>query len=58
MLVTDGLPTMDLSGHSWPPLGSTSASPYPNGYGITATFNGDGSLGSTNDQALTDVIAN
>lgn len=56
VLLTDGLPTMDLAGHSWPPLGSTSASPSPNGYGVTATFNGDGSLGTTNDQALKDVI--
>jgi type IV pilus assembly protein PilY1 len=57
VLVTDGLPTMDLAGHSWPPLGSTAASTYPNGYGVTATFNTDGSLATTNDQALTDVIA-
>ena len=52
VLVTDGLPTMDLSGHAWPPLGSTSAA----GYGVTATFNANGSLGTTNDQALTDAI--
>lgn len=53
VLVTDGLPTKDLSGNSWPPLGSSSAA----GYGVTATFNADGSLNSTNDQALTDAIA-
>jgi type IV pilus assembly protein PilY1 len=52
LLITDGLPTMDMSGASWPPLGSTSAA----GYGVTATFNANGSLGSTNDQALKDVI--
>ena len=52
VLLTDGLPTMDLAGKSWPPLGSTAAT----GYGVTATFNGDGSLGATNDQALRDVI--
>ncbi len=52
VLVTDGLPTEDLSGHAWPPLGTVSAT----GYGETATFNGDGSLGSTNDQALEDTI--
>src|SRR5450631_1299960 len=53
ILVTDGLPTYDLTGRTWPPLGSAAAA----GYGVTATFNGDGSLGSTNDQPLTDVIA-
>jgi type IV pilus assembly protein PilY1 len=52
VLVTDGLPTMDLNGHNWPPLGSSAAT----GYGVTATFNADGSLATTNDQALTDVI--
>jgi type IV pilus assembly protein PilY1 len=52
LLLTDGLPTMDMGGASWPPLGSAAA----NGYGVSATFNADGSLGSTNDQALTDVI--
>ncbi len=54
VLVTDGLPTMDLNHRNWPPLGSTSAA----GYGVTATFNtpGDGHLLATNDQALTDVI--
>ena len=35
VLVTDGLPTEDLSGSSWPPLGSISG----NQYGVTATFN-------------------
>lgn len=52
IMVTDGLPTFDLSGKTWPPLGSSAAT----GYGVTATFNGDGSLGATNDRALTDVI--
>lgn len=52
VLITDGLPTEDLNGKSWPPLGSASAA----GYGVTATFNTDGSLGTTNDQALTDTI--
>jgi len=52
VLISDGLPTEDLSGHSWPPLGSAAAT----GYGVTATFNSDGSLQSTNDQALTDTI--
>ena len=52
VLITDGLPTEDLNGNSWPPLGSASAT----GYGVTATFNADGSLNTTNDQALTDTI--
>jgi type IV pilus assembly protein PilY1 len=54
VLVTDGLPTMDLAHHNWPPLGSTAAA----GYGVFATFNPDGSLTltNTNDQALIDVI--
>lgn len=54
VLVTDGLPTMDLNGYAWPPLGSASGA----GYGVTATFNADGSLttSNTNDQALIDTI--
>jgi type IV pilus assembly protein PilY1 len=52
VLITDGLPTQDLGNKLWPPLGSASAS----GYGVTASFNADGSLASTNDQALTDTI--
>jgi type IV pilus assembly protein PilY1 len=43
---------MDLSGNNWPPLGSAAG----NAFGITATFNGDGSLNTTNDQALQDTI--
>lgn len=57
VLVTDGLPTMDLAHKLWPPLGSSAASPSPNGYGVSATFNADGSLNTTNDQALTDTIS-
>ncbi|WP_392536412.1 pilus assembly protein [Legionella sp. 227] len=53
ILISDGLPTQDLSGKLWPPLGSAAAT----GYGITATFNTDGSLKSTNCQALTDAIS-
>ncbi len=58
VLVTDGLPTLDLVGHNWPPLGSASALPPPNGYGVSATWNVDGSLATTNDQALQDTINN
>lgn len=57
ILISDGLPTEDLKGKSWPPLGSASAT----GYGVTAAFNSDGSLNTsasaTNDQALLDTIS-
>lgn len=53
VLLTDGLPTMDSMGYAWPPLGTTTA----NAYGLTASFNGDGSLASTNSQALTDAVS-
>jgi type IV pilus assembly protein PilY1 len=52
ILISDGLPTEDLSSKAWPPLGSAAAT----GYGVTATFNSNGSLQSTNCQALTDTI--
>ena len=54
VLVTDGLPTLDLSNHAWPPLGSAAAT----GYGVTASFNPSplNTLIATNDQALTDVM--
>lgn len=52
ILISDGLPTQDLSGKYWPPLGSAAAQ----GYGVTATFNANGSLNTTNSQALTDTI--
>ncbi len=54
VLVTDGLPTMDLQGKLWPPLGSAAAL----GYGVTASFNSNGSLNvaATNDQALIDAV--
>ena len=58
VLITDGLPTKDLAGNDWPPLGSAAAAT-PNGYGVTANFNSDGSLDTsskTNDQALLDVV--
>lgn len=56
ILLTDGLPTQDLRGHSWPPPGSIGAQ----NYGVTVAFNGDGSLdttGGTNDQAVLDVVS-
>jgi type IV pilus assembly protein PilY1 len=54
VLLTDGLPTEDLSGKLWPPAGSAAAT----GYGMTVAFNADGSLNvaATNDQALKDAI--
>ncbi len=52
VLVTDGLPTLDHNNKAWPPLGTVPG----NGYGVTATFNADGSLNTTNDKALTDTI--
>jgi type IV pilus assembly protein PilY1 len=64
VLVTDGLPTQDLSGHNWPPLGSLSAS--TTGYNVVGPFNADGSLdtsganipaGATADQALVDTVS-
>ncbi|MGD1827740.1 Type IV pilus assembly protein, tip-associated adhesin PilY1 [Chromobacterium violaceum] len=55
VLITDGLPTQDKSGYYWPPAGSAAAT----GYGVTASFNADGSLNvaGTNDQALLDAIS-
>ena len=55
ILLTDGQPTKDLSGHSWPPPGSVAAV----NYGETVAFNTDGSLNTagTNDQAVLDAIA-
>jgi len=54
ILMTDGLPTEDLSGHSWPPPGSAAAT----GYGATVAFNSDGSLNTsgTNNKAVIDAI--
>jgi len=54
VLITDGLPTEDLAGNNWPPLGSASAT----GYGVFAAYNGDGSLNiaGTNDQAMIDTV--
>ncbi|MCD5330704.1 pilus assembly protein [Chromobacterium piscinae] len=55
VLITDGLPTQDKSGYFWPPVGSAAAT----GYGVTASFNADGSLNTsgTNSQALLDAIS-
>lgn len=53
ILISDGLPTQDLNGKYWPPVGSSSAE----GYNVTATFNADGSLNTTNDQAINDALS-
>ena len=53
ILISDGLPTQDLGGGFWPPLGSAAAT----GYGVSATFNSDGSLATTNDLAVRDTIS-
>ena len=53
VLLTDGLPTLDLAGLRWPPLGSIPG----NGYGVTATFSATTkALVTTNDHALSDTI--
>ncbi|MGH8398802.1 MAG: pilus assembly protein, partial [Gammaproteobacteria bacterium] len=52
ILMTDGLPTLAKDGTTWPPLGSAAAA----GYGVTASFNADGSLNTSTDRALTDTI--
>lgn len=62
VLITDGLPTWDLKGKAWPPLGSLAASPSPNGYGVTAPIDSNGAVittgpGATNNQAVIDAVA-
>jgi type IV pilus assembly protein PilY1 len=56
ILLTDGLPTLDLSGGSWPPPGTVSAQQW----GMTVAFNADGSLDTsrnTNDEAVLDTVS-
>jgi type IV pilus assembly protein PilY1 len=56
ILLTDGLPTLDLGGGSWPPPGTVSAQQW----GMTVAFNPDGSLdtsSNTNDQAVLDTVS-
>jgi type IV pilus assembly protein PilY1 len=55
ILLTDGLPTLDSNGSSWPPPGTVSAQQW----GMTVAFNSDGSLdtsSNTNDQAVLDTV--
>ena len=56
ILLTDGLPTLDLGGGSWPPPGTVSAQQW----GMTVAFNSDGSLdtsSNTNDEAVLDTVS-
>jgi type IV pilus assembly protein PilY1 len=56
ILLTDGMPTLDINGNSWPPPGTVSAA----NWGMTVAFNPDGSLdtsGNTNDRAVLDTVA-
>jgi type IV pilus assembly protein PilY1 len=54
ILLTDGMPTLDKSGKSWPPPGTVSAV----NWHMTVNFNADGSLNTaaTNDQAVVDTV--
>ena len=52
VMLTDGLPTLDHLGHAWPPIGTTTAI----AYGLTVTYNADGSFASSNSLAVTDAI--
>ncbi|EQD72878.1 type IV fimbrial biogenesis PilY1-like protein, partial [mine drainage metagenome] len=55
VLITDGLPTEDLSGLLWPPLGSRSAV----GFSVSATFNlaGGGTVSTADSSFTSDVLA-
>ena len=55
VLITDGLPTEDLSSAVWPPLGSRSAV----GFGESATFNlaSGGTVSTTDSSFASDVLA-
>ncbi len=54
ILLTDGMPTLDKSGRSWPPPGTVSAV----NWHMNVTFNANGSLNvaGTNDQAVIDTV--
>jgi len=54
ILLTDGMPTLDKSGRSWPPPGTVSAA----GWHMTVNFKADGSLNipATNDEAVVDTV--
>jgi type IV pilus assembly protein PilY1 len=54
ILLTDGMPTLDKSGKSWPPPGTVSAVKW----NMKVAFNANGSLNiaGTNDQAVIDTV--
>jgi type IV pilus assembly protein PilY1 len=54
ILLTDGMPTLDKSGKSWPPPGTVSAV----NWNMKVAFNANGSLNiaGTNDQAVIDTV--
>jgi type IV pilus assembly protein PilY1 len=54
ILLTDGMPTLDKSGHSWPPPGTVSAV----NWNMKVAFNSDTSLNiaGTTDQAVIDTV--
>jgi type IV pilus assembly protein PilY1 len=54
ILLTDGMPTLDITGGSWPPPGTVSAA----NWGMTVNFLSDGSLDTvnTNDKAVLDTV--
>lgn len=56
VLLTDGLPTEDLSGKLWPPLGSTAATEY----GVYATFDlkSGGTISTSDPTALATAVNN
>lgn len=55
VMLTDGLPTEDLSGKYWPPLGTASAT----GYGVHVTFNlvNGGTIADTDPNFANAVLA-
>ena len=55
ILITDGLPTQDLSGAYWPPMGT----PVAKGFGVVVNYNADGTYdaATSNDQAASDAIS-
>lgn len=55
VMLTDGLPTLDLNGKAWPPLGTDSAA----GYEVSATFNlvNGGTVTTTDSNFSAKVLA-
>ncbi|MEJ2686700.1 MAG: PilC/PilY family type IV pilus protein, partial [Gammaproteobacteria bacterium] len=53
VLVTDGLPTYDLDGNNWPPVGSAAAK----GYGVTFSYDASNETVTTSSEAVNDAIS-